>query len=144
MLLINKMILENISTAFCMCDVEKGFLLGSSNELTYVDHCFDLPAMEAGLHFYEPDPVLADQAIRRWADQGVCFCGMIHSHVVDKQDLSVNDVEYAKVLYSAYQLPILWFGIGIVNANKVDFRFYSVSEFGEEVNIVLEEHQVED
>lgn len=144
MLLITRKVLEDISTAFCKCNVEKGFLLGSDSSLNNINYCFDLPAANAGLHFYEPNSIIADETIRKWANQGVCFCGMIHSHVVDKQDLSVNDVEYAKVLYSAYQLPILWFGIGIVNANKVDFRFYSVSELGEEVNIVLEEHQVED
>lgn len=143
MLLINKNILENIATTFCECDIEKGFLLGSSKELTYVDHCFDLPAMDAGLHFYEPDPVLADQAIRHWADQEVCFCGMIHSHVVDKYELSENDVEYAKMLFSAYHLPILWFGIGIVHADNVNFRFYSVSRSGGQINITLEEYRVE-
>ena len=143
MLLINKDVMEDISTNFFKCDVEKGFLLGSSNDLTHIDHCFDLPAMDAGLHFYEPDPVLADNQIRHWAGQGVCFCGMIHSHVVDKQELSVNDIEYAKVLYTAYHLPLLWFGIGIVYTDKVDFRFYSVSESEGQINITLEEYQVE-
>lgn len=143
MLLINKNILEDISTAFCMCEVEKGFLLGSSDDLTHIDHCFDLPARESGLHFYEPNAVLADKQIQHWADQGVCFCGMIHSHVVDKQELSENDIEYAKVLYSAYHLPLLWFGIGIVHADKVDFRFYSVSKTDGQVNITQEEYQIE-
>lgn len=143
MLHIKKDVLSNISEVFRECDVEKGFLLGSSNDLTYVDYCFDLPAMDAGLHFYEPDPLLADQTIHRWADQGVCFCGMIHSHVVDKQELSENDIEYAKVLYSAYHLPVLWFGIGIVRSNIVDFRFYSVSKSGEQINITQEKHQIE-
>lgn len=143
MLLINKKVLEDISAAFCTCEVEKGFLLGSSADLTYINHCFDLPARDAGLHFYEPDPFLADKRIRCWADQGVCFYGMIHSHVVDKQELSENDVEYAKVLYSAYHLPLLWFGIGIVHADKVDFLFYSVSEPDGQVNITQEEYQIE-
>lgn len=143
MLLINKKILEDISAAFCTCEVEKGFLLGSSADLTYIDHCFDLPARDAGLHFYEPDPVLADKQIQHWANQGVCFCGMIHSHVVDKQELSENDIEYAKVLFSAYHLPLLWFGIGIVHANKVDFRIYSVSESDGQVNINQEEYKIE-
>ena len=143
MLLINKNVLEDISTAFCKCDVERGFLLGSSDDLTHITHCFDLPAMDAGLHFYEPDPVLADNQIRQWAGQGVCFCGMIHSHVVDKQELSENDIEYAKVLYSAYHLPLLWFGIGVVHSEKVDFRFYSVSETDGQVSITQEEYQIE-
>lgn len=143
MLLINKNILEDISTAFCMCEVEKGFLLGSSDDLTHIDHCFDLPAMDAGLHFYEPDPVLADKQIQHWADQGMCFCGMIHSHVVDKQELSENDIEYANVLYSAYHLPLLWFGIGIVRADNVEFKFYSVSESNGHINITQEEYQIE-
>lgn len=143
MLHIKKDVLSNISRVFRDCDVEKGFLLGSSKDLSRIDHCFDLPARDAGLHFYEPDPILADKRIRCWADQGVCFCGMIHSHVVDKQELSENDVEYAKVLYSAYHLPLLWFGIGIVNAGKVDFRFFSVTESGGQVNINQEKYQIE-
>ena len=143
MLHIKKDVLLRLSTAFCECDVEKGFLLGSSNDLSHVNHCFDLPAVDAGLHFYEPDPVLADTRIRLWADQGVCFCGMIHSHVVDKQELSENDIEYAKVLFSAYHLPLLWFGIGIVHADQVDFRIYAVSESDGQVNINQEEYQIE-
>lgn len=143
MLHIKRDVWLRFSTAFRECDVEKGFLLGSSNDLTHIDHCFDLPAMDAGLHFYEPDPVLADKQIQHWADQGVCFCGMIHSHVVDKQELSENDIEYAKVLYAAYHLPLLWFGIGIVHADKVDFRFYSVSETDGQVNIIQEEYHIE-
>ena len=143
MLHIKKDVLSNISEVFRDCDVEKGFLLGSSKDLSYIDHCFDLPATDAGLHFYEPDPVLADKQIQHWADQGVCFCGMIHSHVVDKQELSENDIEYAKVLYSAYHLPLLWFGIGIVHADTVDFRFYSVSEPDRQVNITQEKYQIE-
>ncbi len=143
MLHIKKDVLLKLSTTFRECDVEKGFLLGSSTDLIYIDHCFDLPAADAGLHFYEPDPVLADKAIQRWANQGVCFCGMIHSHVVDKQELSENDIEYAKVLFSAYHLPLLWFGIGIVHSEKVDFRFYSVSETDGQVSITQEEYQIE-
>ena len=142
MLLIKTNILEDISTVFCKCNVEKGFLLGSSNDLTHIDQCFCLPAINAGLHFYEPDPVIADKQIQYWASLEVCFCGMIHSHVVDKQELSENDIEYAKVLYSAYHLPLLWFGIGIVNADNVDFRFYSVSESDGQVNITQEEYQI--
>lgn len=136
-------VLLRLSAVFCECNVERGFLLGSSNDLTHIDHCFDLPAMDAGLHFYEPDPVLADKQIQHWANQGVCFCGMIHSHVVDKQELSENDIEYAKVLYSAYHLPLLWFGIGIVRADNVDFKFYSVSESNGHINITQEEYQIE-
>lgn len=143
MLHIKKKVLLKISETFCGCDVERGFLLGSSNDLTCVDHCYDLPAMDAGLHFYEPNPVFANEVIQCWANQGVCFCGMIHSHVVDKQELSENDIEYAKVLYSAYHLPLLWFGIGIVHADKVDFRFYSVSKSGGQVNIAQKEYQIE-
>lgn len=143
MLRIKNDVLSKIAKAFRACDVEKGFLLGSNRDLTYINYCFDLPASDAGLHFYEPNPVCADETIRSWANQGVCFCGMIHSHVVDKQDLSVNDIAYAKALYSAYHLPVLWFGIGIVQASNVDFRFYSVSKSSEQINITLEEYQIE-
>jgi hypothetical protein len=143
MLLINKNVLAKISESFCTCPVEKGFLLGSDCSLNHINYCFDLPASDAGLHYYEPNTTVADDAIRCWGKQGVCFCGMVHSHVVNKQDLSENDIEYAKVLYSAYHLPVMWFGIGIVNANDVVFRFYAVSKTNGQIDITLKEYKID-
>lgn len=143
MLLVHQHTLRKIADAFRGCAVEKGFLLGSDCSLSHINHCFDLPASEAGLHYYTPDPGIADDVIGRWGDRGICFCGLIHSHVVDKQDLSVNDIAFAKALYTAYQLPILWFGIGIVNAGNVVFRFYAVSESENQIHVTPAEYIIE-
>ena len=142
MLLIDKDVLSRISEAFRESAVEQGFLLGSGQDLSHIDYCFNLPASDAGLHFYEPNPIEADNAIRRWGQLGVCFCGMVHSHVVNKMDLSENDIEFAKALYSAYHLPVLWFGIGIVSADIIVFRFYSVLKTDEQVIISPETYQI--
>lgn len=135
MLYIDKDILMRVSDAFRESPVEQGFLLGSGQDFDHIDYCFNLPAFDAGIHFYEPNPIEADNAIKCWGQMGVCFSGMIHSHVVNKMDLSENDIEFAKALYSAYHLPELWFGIGIVHIGNVVFRFYSVSKTDEQVNI---------
>lgn len=141
-LLIDKRILSRISDVFLARDEEQGFLLGSSRDITRIDACFDLPAANAGLHYYEPNPGAADEAISSWAQRDICFCGMIHSHVVNKMELSENDMEFAKALYTAYHLPVLWFGIGIVQAGDVAFRMYAVRESGGQISITPEQYEI--
>lgn len=144
MLLVDKHILSKISETFLKQDVEQGFLLGSSLDFNHIDSCFELPASDAGLHYYEPNSLAADKAIRHWGHQGICFCGMIHSHVVNKRVLSENDIAFAKALYTAYHLPVLWFGIGIVNSGEVTFQIYSVTEIDEQICISPETYETTD
>ena len=41
-------------------------------------------------------------------------------------ELSQNDIEFAKQLLMTYKLPVLWFGLGVVAGDNVNFQFYSV------------------
>lgn len=139
MLSIQNDVLSEISTVFSRNkNREQGFLLGSSTQLTHIDDCIYLPASKSGIHFYEPDLDAANYAIRNWGKKKVCFCGMIHSHVVNKPNLSENDIEYAKQIFKAYNLPVLWFGIGIVGISSVQFLFFSVSEIESSIAITPE------
>ncbi len=141
MLVIESKILTEISGVFRQSPVEQGFLLGCGTALNRIDHCFHLPAISAGLHFYEPDHRAADTAIRDWMQNDICFCGLIHSHVVDKSDLSENDIVFAEQLFLAYNLPVLWFALGILDGEFVQFRFYSVSRSGTDIRIRQEAFQ---
>ena len=120
-------ILEKIGQVFSSSDVEQGFLLGCTTRLDCLDYCEQVPAVRAGIHFYEPDATCANEIIQSWAKRGICFCGFIHSHVVDKEDLSEADEEFARSLSGAYDIPVMWFGLGVVNCQSVSFSFYSVS-----------------
>lgn len=138
MLEITEDTLTEIKRVFLSQEEETGFLLGSASRLNRLEHCCQLPAKQAGMYFYTPDENAADEIIHNWSEQGICFCGMIHSHVVSQRDLSDADIRYAKLLFSAYQFPILWYGIGIVQNTEVEFSFYAVTE-AKDTKVIIEE-----
>lgn len=127
MLEIDKKILTEITQQFLSKKNEMGFLLGTASRLNCLEYCYQLPAKQAGLHYYVPDEAKANNIIQYWTEQNICFCGLIHSHVVSKEELSEADIEYAKLIFQTYHLPVLWFGIGIVREVEVTFKFYAVT-----------------
>lgn len=144
MLLIAKEVLTEITSVFRKGDAEQGFLLGCDRNFDYINHCSVLFPIESGPCYYVPDSNRADELIRRWAERQICFCGMVHSHLVNKTDLSESDIDFAKELYLAYRLPKLWFAIGVRASENMVFRFYSVSERDGEILVSPEDFAVED
>lgn len=128
MLLIKEQILIHLRNAVISSDVEQGFILGSQTRLDQLDCCKEIPAVQASLNFYKPNSTVADATIQQWANNEVCFSGFLHSHVSDKNDLSEADIVFAERLYKAYCLPVLWFGLAIINECNVSFVFYAVHE----------------
>ena len=128
MLTVKKELLYDMTEIFCSKTEEQGFLLGSRLKLNCIDYCNYLPAHKSGKYYYEPNAEAANEIIRTWEEEGICFCGLIHSHVVDKKELSENDIEYAKVLCNTYGLPVFWFAIAVVEKRNIDFIFWSVKE----------------
>lgn len=126
MLKIDKTLLNNIKEMFLNKDYEQGFLLGCSSCLEQLEHCYYVPTVCANRHFYKPDVCVANEAIKQWSKQDICFCGFIHSHVIEKYELSINDVVFAKRLFSAYNLPMMWFGIGVCVGFEVKIHFYII------------------
>ena len=129
MLKIKKTVLEEIQDRFLSnANVEQGFLLGSEKNLEQVDMCGLIPVKQTSTYFIIPDAKQADEMIDNWAKRKICFCGMIHSHVRQKEELSDADILFAKQLYRAYQLPFLWFGIAIVKRQEIEFKFYKLKQ----------------
>lgn len=127
MLEIRKEVLQEITRSFLSGERERGFLLACASRLDRLEYCCEIPAVQAGLYFYEPDAKMADYEIRRWAEQGICFCGFLHSHIVSQNKLSQNDIDFARELFYAYSLPVMWFGLGIVTEGNVSFSFYAIT-----------------
>lgn len=142
MLEIQKTVLKQIENCFLSKDTEQGFLLGSKQNLERIDMCCPVPAKQASTYFITPDAERANRQINDWRKQKVCFCGMIHSHVCRKEELSEADRAFAEQLYRSYQLPVLWFGIGIIKSSRVKFKFYRVEQKKQRVLISLEEYTV--
>lgn len=127
MLQIHEQVKVDLLRIYSDSAVEKGVLLGCTTSLNRLEKCCALPARQAGLYFYTPNTHAADEIIRTWSEQGICFCGLIHSHITEKDDLSDADIVYANKLIKTFTLPVLWFGLALVHGKQVVFRFYAVT-----------------
>ena len=128
MINVKKEILYRMAAIFTSKEEEQGFLLGSSSEPKCIDYCEQIPAYQSGKYFYVPNVTVADEVIRHWEKEKIQFCGFIHSHVVNKKTLSVNDIDYAKMLYEAYDIPVFWFALGVVEKERTEFIFWLVQK----------------
>lgn len=128
MLKIRGDVLANIKQTFASSSQEQGFILGCMSCIEQLEYCIRIPAVQSGIYYYIPDTHEADRIIKLWASQGICFCGFIHSHVINKKQLSENDIEFAKKLFSSYKLPVLWFGLGVFDGAQCEIFFYSVTQ----------------
>lgn len=128
MLFIKKQVLIHICNAVTSSDIEQGFILGSQTRLDQLDCCKEIPAVQASLNYYKPNSAVADMTIQQWANDEICFSGFLHTHIGDKCDFSDADIDFAKKLYNAYHLPLLWFGLAVVNKCDVSIDFYSIQE----------------
>lgn len=142
-LIIENSLLADISTTFSNSLQEEGFLLGCSSAMNRITHAEHLNPVRAGRYYYVPDSQKANEIIRRWAMHGICFCGFIHSHVTDKEELSEADLLFAEALIRAYRIPVLWFGLAVIIGSNISFRFYSVIEKDGNICIspILFDHQ---
>ena len=137
-LTVREEVFRMLAEVFRQSKQEEGFILGSTSRLDCLDCCEQIPAVRAGMYFYEPDAIYANEAIRRWAKQGICFCGFIHSHITDQPNLSEADIEFAKCLFQAYCLAGMWFGLAVVYHEMVVYKFYWVTG-GNETEISIKE-----
>lgn len=128
MLYVKEQVLNHIRNAVISSDVEQGFILGSKTRLNQLDCCKEIPAVQASLNIYRANSYIADQIISQWFEEKTCICGFLHSHVVDKNDLSEADKHFATMLYKTYHLPLFWFGLAVVTNNEVTISFYCVQE----------------
>lgn len=128
-------VFQTLNETFLSSKQEAGFILGCQTRLDCLDSCEQVPANQAGVYFYRPDASYANHIIQKWQAQRICFCGFIHSHVVNKQDLSEADVQFAQALFRACPLPVLWFGLAIALDGHVTYRFFSVTEENGSIHI---------
>lgn len=143
MLFIREDVLNELTSCFLKHDVEQGFLLGSTRRLNQVNRCCRLFTEQADVYFITPDAEKATEQIQKWAEQRVCFCGMVHSHIWPKRELSEADIEFAEALMQVYELPVLWFGIGVVEGKTVTFHFYKGVKRQDKVEITAANYQIE-
>ena len=98
-------VLEQIRETIGSRHAETGGMLGTTDGGRTIDHFyFDRSASVSGVT-YSPDTDTLNDVIAKWNEQGIKFCGFIHSHPLGSKAPSLGDYIYAKRILSCMELP---------------------------------------
>lgn len=102
---------QQILSAYSSVPPEQGGILGMKNGVI-CEYIHDNSGLETNRAVYVPNIAFLNECIAKWADEGVEFCGMVHSHPSEQKELSSGDYEYIVKIYQFNpQLGILYFPI---------------------------------
>ena len=82
-----------IINAFPNVPPEIGCILGSMNDVV-CKFAMDMGIPRYDAAVYTPDVCHINQIINEWAEEGIKFCGLAHSHPPTQKSLSQNDNIY--------------------------------------------------
>ncbi len=77
---------------------EQGGILGMKNGVISA-FVLDNSEQKTESAEYSPNTQFLNRQIEKWADEGIEFCGILHSHPSGQTTLSGSDMEYIKELY---------------------------------------------
>ena len=88
---------------------EQGGILGIRGDGDIIDCFVHDKSAKVGYAEYSPDVAFLNNVINRdWNENGIDFCGFIHSHPGQSSELSKADIEYAKRIMEAFDLAYLY------------------------------------
>lgn len=108
----------------CPCvPPEIGGILGVKNGVV-CSYCFDNNLPQTNNAVYIPDVDFLNAKIREWKENDIAFSGIFHSHPKNQPKLSIDDIEYIKVIFQAMPTSIktLYFPIVLPNVALVSFK----------------------
>lgn len=112
---INRSVLDEIETTIGgYCD-ESGGILGGPTDTYISNYVFDCVGNS---DTYVPSVVLLNRALEDWADSGVCFAGIVHSHK-DRSKLSYIDISYARKVLSVNMIPSMNMFLYVLSEKKL-------------------------
>lgn len=91
---------------------------------------------------YVPNVLFLNSCIAKWADAGIEFCGIVHSHPAGQETLSSGDMDYINALYEAnLELKKTFFPL-IINGR--DMIVYEVKGNGDRIIVSSDSFEVVD
>ena len=91
-MVIKKAVLEMIADISSGMGYELGGILGSSLKGIITDVAADTPTDKVGCRFeYRPNTALLNKQIEKWAEEGIAFAGLFHTHFSGSRTLSDAD-----------------------------------------------------
>lgn len=97
-MIITRQIKETVSLMFSPAPPEQGGILGMKNGVISA-FVLDNSEQKTESAEYSPNTQFLNRQIEKWADEGIEFCGILHSHPSGQTILSGSDMEYIKELY---------------------------------------------
>lgn len=92
-----KEVLKKIEKIACSKNVEIGGILGSKDDDVISCVVADMPDYSTMCRFdYYPNIAFLNKQIESWADDGIAFGGLFHTHFSGSKNLSDADIEYIK------------------------------------------------
>lgn len=85
-------VLNAIRDSIGSCDNESGGIIGTTNGIDVTEYQFD---RESFRDEYVPDVSRLNGVLKEWAEKGIKFIGIIHSHIT-RNALSTADIVYAR------------------------------------------------
>ena len=140
---ITEAVLHTICENLHIVPPEKGGIIGSKNGIVCT-FFLDDGAVQAERYAYVPNVNMLNDVIGQWAEKGICFAGMFHSHPHPQTELSIADKEYIMKIMEAMpdsipelHFPIIVPGVGMIG-RLAKRRGSEVIIVPEEINIVKE------
>lgn len=97
-MIITRQIKETVPLMFSPAPPEQGGILGMKNGVISA-FVLDNSEQKTESAEYSPNTQFLNRQIEKWADEGIEFCGILHSHPSGQTTLSGSDMEYIKELY---------------------------------------------
>lgn len=121
---ITKHTLNTILTLTAPAPPETGGIIGGTKGI--VEQCaFDSGSSASnGYDIYAPDTVHINQIIQCWADNGIEFYGIFHSHFLGGTELSIGDKHYIETIFHAMppEIKSLYFPIILPEKQIIVYR----------------------
>ncbi len=97
-MIITRQIKETVPLMFSPAPPEQGGILGMKDGVISA-FVLDNSEQKTESAEYSPNTQFLNRQIEKWADEGIEFCGILHSHPSGQTTLSGSDMEYIKELY---------------------------------------------
>ncbi len=116
---ISEAVLHEICEKLRIVPPEKGGIIGSKNGIVCA-YCLDDGTVQADRYAYVPNIEKLNGVIDQWAEMGIHFAGMFHSHPYPQKELSLADREYIDTIMRAMpdsvselHFPVIVPGLGM-------------------------------
>lgn len=133
---ITEAVLQIICEKLRIVPPEKGGIIGSKNGIVCA-YCLDDGAVQNERYVYVPNIEMLNRVIVQWAEKGIRFAGIFHSHPYPQTELSIADEEYIEKIMEAMpesvselHFPVVVPGLGMTGhlAKRWDGKVIVVPE----------------